>query len=153
MGVVRWRMARLPYSGVWIGPAFRDMVNEVGHRTPTLASDRSLLLGVDRHGIDEPAVPVQLMLIPSRVACPHWSALLVSGPVLEAAFVWNPPTVESKQRGQTWTIKPARVQQPMEEHPRLGDLAEAKKCRHSDAGVTWPGKPVVPVANAPNLLR
>src|SRR5687767_1417848 len=108
MGVVCGGMPRLPYSGVWIGPAFRDVVNEVGHRTPSLSSDRSLSLGVDRHGIDEPAVPVQLMLIPSRVACPHRSALLVSGPVLEAAFAWDPPTIESKQRGQTRTIKPAR---------------------------------------------
>src|SRR5207302_631609 len=98
--------------------------------------------------VDDPAIPVELVLVGGAVADANRLALRIAGPAVEFPLGGRVAAVEGEQYGELRALEAAGVQQPGEEPAGLVDLAGAQEGADADAGVAGPGEPVVPVTHA-----
>ena len=79
-------VSELPYPGVGLAPALRDAISEPRDGPPHLGGQ--VLTGVrgKPRGVDDPAIPIELMLMGSAVADPNGLAVSVARPSVERAF-------------------------------------------------------------------
>ena len=104
-------------------------------------------VGEQPGGVEDPSVPVELMLVGGAVADPDGLAVGVAGPASEGVLGIGVAAVEGEQHGESGPFESTGVEQPGQEPSRLVDLADAEEGGDADAGVAGPGEPVVPVAN------
>src|SRR5205823_1434542 len=94
----------------------RDAVGKAGHGSPGFRGELVTGAGGEPRGIDDPAVPIELVLVGRAVADSDGSAVFVAPPSLKRAFGRCMFAVECEQNGKTWTVESARVQEPCEKH-------------------------------------
>jgi hypothetical protein len=84
--VVGGVVSDLPDAGVRLTPPAGDQVGETAHGPPCLGVE--VVPGLHEHprGVQDPAVPVELVLFGCAVAHPHRQALGVAGPAAQVAL-------------------------------------------------------------------
>ena len=144
--------AFFPNAGVGFRPVPRDVVGEAGGGPPGFAVQPMSGGGVDGHGVNDPAVAVELVLIARPVALPDRAAAAVTRPAVEVPLLGGGPPVEGEHHRHAGPFETAGVQQPAQEHPRLGLLSQGEERGDPDAGVPQPGVAVVPVPLSADVL-
>src|SRR5690242_9468152 len=115
--------ADLPDASVGLPPAALDRIGERTHRPPCLRKETVPSLLEDPGGLEDPAVPVELVLIGSAVADTDRHAVGVARPAAEFAFGRRVAAVQGEQHGQARATESAGVQEPPQEVASLVDLA------------------------------
>ena len=145
------RISQMPASGSRQRCATRSA--NPAHGPPHLGGEAVAGPGDEPRGVDDPAVPIELMLVGGAVADPDGLAVCVARPSVERAFGTRMLAVQGEQHREARAVEAARVQKPGEEHLGFVFLAAAEKRADPDARVARPREAVVPVANAAEHFR
>src|SRR5690349_3566164 len=144
--------ADFPDAGVGFAPPGRDRVGEPGHGPPGLAVEAVPGAGQQPGGVEDPAVPVELVLIGRIVADPHRPTVGVPWPSGQRALAGGVPPVQTEQYRQAGTLEAGRGEQPGHEPASLILLTDPTEGADAAAGVARPGVAVVPVAGPTELF-
>ncbi len=147
--------AGLPDALVGLLPVLGEPVQLAGERLPQLEGDRRGELVVEVHRVHELAVDVELELPGGAVADPHGFRVAVAAQVLEDDLVEVGVAVHAVQDVQALVAGGLLTALFQPVHERGGLVGEPERHERVDGerGVADPRVPVVPVADATELLR